>query len=150
MFLFIADPPSPPQIHGDLRAEQKSGDRVKLTCLTEGGNPLPTLTWLRNDIPLRERTLLEKGAYFYRVGQKRVTIIFCRTSSSFIAGSGLTHLNFFVACLPRCYSVSRYFALFYDRAPHIVLGSPHHFFATLLRHFLSPEKKRFSFDVIRL
>ena len=59
--LFIADPPSPPQIHGDLRAEQKSGDKVKLTCSTDGGNPLPTLTWLRNDIPLRERSILEKG-----------------------------------------------------------------------------------------
>ena len=61
--LFIADPPSPPQIHGDLRAEQKSGDKVKLTCSTDGGNPLPTLTWLRNDIPLRERSLMEKGNF---------------------------------------------------------------------------------------
>ena len=55
----ILDPPSPPQIHGDLRAEQTSGDKVKLNCITEGGNPLPTLTWLRNGLPLNERSMLE-------------------------------------------------------------------------------------------
>ena len=55
----ITDPPSPPQIHGDLRPEQRSGDKVKLTCITEGGNPLPKLSWLRNGLLLEERTLLE-------------------------------------------------------------------------------------------
>ena len=55
----ITDPPSPPQIHGDLRSEQRSGDKVKLTCITEGGNPLPKLSWLRNGLLLEERTLLE-------------------------------------------------------------------------------------------
>ena len=55
----IIDPPSPPQIHGDLRAEQRSGDKVKLTCITDGGNPLPKLSWLRNGLLLEERTLLQ-------------------------------------------------------------------------------------------
>jgi hypothetical protein len=59
LLIYVSDPPSPPQIHGDLHAEQRSGDRVKLTCITEGGNPLPDLTWLRNGLPLRERTMLD-------------------------------------------------------------------------------------------
>ena len=59
-FFSFLDPPSPPQIHGDLLSEQRSGDRVKLTCLTEGGNPLPTLVWLRNGLPLKERSLLDQ------------------------------------------------------------------------------------------
>ena len=59
----ITDPPSPPQIHGDLRPEQRSGDKVKLTCITEGGNPLPKLSWLRNGLLLEERTLLEGKIY---------------------------------------------------------------------------------------
>ena len=56
----FSDPPSPPQIHGDLLSEQRSGDQVKLTCLTEGGNPLPTLVWLRNGLPLKERSMLDQ------------------------------------------------------------------------------------------
>ena len=31
-----------------------------MTCLTEGGNPLPTLVWLRNGLPLKERSLLDQ------------------------------------------------------------------------------------------
>lgn len=58
-YLNFPDPPSPPQIHGDLRAEQRSGDKVKLTCITDGGNPLPDLTWLRNGLPLKEKSLLD-------------------------------------------------------------------------------------------
>ncbi len=59
MCFCIVDPPSPPQILGDLRAEQRSGDRVKLTCITDGGNPLPKLSWLRNGVPLQESSMLQ-------------------------------------------------------------------------------------------
>ena len=41
---------------------------MKLTCLTEGGNPLPELTWLRNGIPLRERSLLDAAGKFAPAG----------------------------------------------------------------------------------
>ena len=31
-----------------------------MTCVTEGGNPLPTLLWLRNGLPLNERSMLDQ------------------------------------------------------------------------------------------
>ena len=31
-----------------------------MTCVTEGGNPLPTLVWLRNGLPLNERSMLDQ------------------------------------------------------------------------------------------
>ena len=74
-FFSFLDPPSPPQIHGDLLSEQRSGDRVKLTCLTEGGNPLPTLVWLRNGLPLKERSLLDQ--IDSAVGKKSESPTFC-------------------------------------------------------------------------
>ena len=33
-----------------------------MTCVTEGGNPLPTLLWLRNGLPLNERSMLDQIA----------------------------------------------------------------------------------------
>ena len=98
--LFIADPPSPPQIHGDLRAEQKSGDKVKLTCSTDGGNPLPTLTWLRNDIPLRERSLMEeKGNFCLSVLTQKIYVHQCKMPC--------------ILCPIFCWYSSCYFAPFY-------------------------------------
>ena len=68
----ITDPPSPPQIHGDLRSEQRSGDKVKLTCITEGGNPLPKLSWLRNGLLLEERTLLEGNLLIFNYENAKI------------------------------------------------------------------------------
>ena len=48
------DPPSAPQLLGDLSPYRRKGDKVSLTCLASGGNPLPNLTWLRNGLPLRD------------------------------------------------------------------------------------------------
>ena len=31
-----------------------------MTCVTEGGNPLPPLLWLRNGLPLNERSMLDQ------------------------------------------------------------------------------------------
>ena len=48
------DPPSVPQLLGDLSPYRRKGDIVSLTCLASGGNPLPELTWMRNGLPLRD------------------------------------------------------------------------------------------------
>ena len=43
-----------PQLLGDLSPYRRKGDKVSLTCLASGGNPLPELTWMRNGLPLRD------------------------------------------------------------------------------------------------
>ncbi len=44
------DPPNPPRLTGvDVgRPERRKGDRVRLECVSSGGNPLPKIEWRRN------------------------------------------------------------------------------------------------------
>ena len=60
-----------PQLLGDLSPYRRKGDKVSLTCLASGGNPLPELTWMRNGLPLRDSgkpmLLLVNDCYFSKI-----------------------------------------------------------------------------------
>ena len=44
----FSDPPNPPRLGGDLVSEKRAGDKVRLECISNGGNPLPQLYWIKN------------------------------------------------------------------------------------------------------
>ena len=46
--IFLPVPPGAPQISGYDDYPVKINDRVRLTCVSKGGNPLGTVTWSRN------------------------------------------------------------------------------------------------------
>ena len=53
----VPDPPTSPQLISDPTSTSVfSGERVKLTCVSGRGNPLPKLTWMRDGNPLRQET----------------------------------------------------------------------------------------------
>ena len=53
----VPDPPTSPQLLSDPTSTSVfSGERVKLTCVSGRGNPLPKLTWMRDGNPLRQET----------------------------------------------------------------------------------------------
>ena len=68
-----------PQLLGDLSPYRRKGDKVSLTCLASGGNPLPELTWMRNGLPLRDsgKTILIViyNCYFSKVDLSRLSIV---------------------------------------------------------------------------
>ena len=52
-----ADPPDPPSILGyEPGTQLRSGERVSLSCVSQGGNPPATLTWYRDDTELAAST----------------------------------------------------------------------------------------------
>jgi hypothetical protein len=53
-FPFFPVLPSAPEIEGDVDPYHRIGDKVRLTCRSDGGNPLPDITWLKNGVPLQE------------------------------------------------------------------------------------------------
>ena len=58
-FLFLSDPPSAPRLIGDdlgsaAALKRAAGDRVRLECVSSGGNPVPQIEWRRNGRPLPE------------------------------------------------------------------------------------------------
>lgn len=45
----VLDPPGVPEVSGYVDGQiLKAGDRLKLQCRAENGNPSPELVWLRN------------------------------------------------------------------------------------------------------
>ena len=60
-FLLLSDPPSAPRLIGDdlgspsaAALKRAAGDRVRLECVSSGGNPVPQIEWRRNGRPLPE------------------------------------------------------------------------------------------------
>ena len=55
---FLSDPPSAPRLIGDdlgaAALKRAAGDRVRLECVSSGGNPVPQIEWRRNGRPLPE------------------------------------------------------------------------------------------------
>ena len=66
-FLFLSDPPSAPRLIGDDRdlgaaaLKRAAGDRVRLECVSSGGNPVPQIEWRRNGRPLPEGQSVQKS-----------------------------------------------------------------------------------------
>ena len=57
ILFLVPDPPTSPQLLSDPTSTSVfSGERVKLTCVSGRGNPLPKLTWMRDGNPLRQET----------------------------------------------------------------------------------------------
>ena len=50
MMCFLEDPPIAPVIQncGERKAVRENDHHFALTCVTDGGNPTPRLTWFRN------------------------------------------------------------------------------------------------------
>ena len=50
-FLYILDPPGPPEISGYIEGETiRLGQTITLVCTAEGGNPLAEIIWYKNGI----------------------------------------------------------------------------------------------------
>lgn len=48
--LFFTDPPDPPTIMGYTEGTPiETGTTQTMTCVSQGGNPLPTLRWFRKE-----------------------------------------------------------------------------------------------------
>ncbi|NXK15771.1 NPHN protein, partial [Herpetotheres cachinnans] len=45
-------PPDPPTIEGLESPHVRAGDTLRLVCLVRGGNPLPSLHWDKDGVPL--------------------------------------------------------------------------------------------------
>ena len=55
--LFFSDPPEPPTILGyESGSHLRAGERVSLSCVSQGGNPPASLTWYRADTELASST----------------------------------------------------------------------------------------------
>ena len=55
--IIFADPPDPPTILGyEPGSHLRAGERVSLSCVSQGGNPPATLTWYRADTELTSST----------------------------------------------------------------------------------------------
>jgi hypothetical protein len=53
IFLKLLDPPGPPEIVGYTEGETvRSGQDVRLECVSRGGNPLATVVWYRNEVKI--------------------------------------------------------------------------------------------------
>ena len=59
----LSGPPSPPVIFGyDEDRVLRMRDKLRISCKSTGGNPLPDLKWFRGDDPLVAEVIKENGA----------------------------------------------------------------------------------------
>ena len=66
MARFIPDPPSAPEIEGHLDPFHRIGDKIRLSCRSDGGNPMPEITWIKNGVPLQEELKSKTPGLYFR------------------------------------------------------------------------------------
>ena len=84
LFLLIVAPPGPPVITGP--AVIKNGDTVTITCSSTGGDPTPTVKWLRNDVVFDDTSTTSSGvtsnSYTFKASPAEHLAVFeCQTDN---------------------------------------------------------------------
>ena len=102
--IIFADPPDPPTILGyEPGSHLQAGERVSLSCVSQGGNPPATLTWYRADTELTSSTEVQdsvaRSVVTFQVDHTDNGRVYtCRSTNSGITGFQSSAVTLNVHC----------------------------------------------------
>ena len=104
----FADPPGKPEITGYRNGEVvKTGDTVKLVCISKGGNPLAAVHWYRNDKQLdfsyeSGNNKAENELVFTVQPNDNYAVYRCEASNTVTSTPLISEIKLNVLCKYRC------------------------------------------------